>query len=49
MYMGKWVTGVVYLLTCGLLGIGVLYDFWTLNTQIDDINTARAVPGGAAG
>ena len=33
-YIGKWVTGVVYLLTCGLLGFGVLYDFWTLNEQI---------------
>jgi len=34
MYLGKWVTGVIYLLTLGLLGLGVLYDFWTLNTQI---------------
>lgn len=34
MYLGKWVTGVVYLLTLGLFGLGVLYDFWTLNNQI---------------
>lgn len=33
-YIGKWVTGVVYLLTGGLLGLGVLYDFWTLNEQV---------------
>ena len=33
-YMGKWVTGIIYLLTVGLLGIGYLYDFWTLNDQI---------------
>ena len=33
-YMGKWVTGLVYLLSAGLLGFGVLYDFWTLNDQI---------------
>ena len=34
MYMGKWITGIVYLCTAGLLGIGYLYDFWTLNDQI---------------
>jgi hypothetical protein len=26
------------LLTGGLFLIGVLYDFWTLNEQIDDVN-----------
>ena len=30
-YMGKWVTGLLYLVTVGLFGIGYLYDFWTLN------------------
>ncbi len=34
MYMGKWLTGILYLLTLGLFGFGILYDFWTLNTQI---------------
>ena len=34
MYMGKWITGIIYLCTAGLLGIGYLYDFWTLNDQI---------------
>ena len=38
MYMGKWGTGIIYLLTVGLFGIGVLYDFWTLNNQVSDIN-----------
>ena len=38
MYMGKWVTGIIYLLTGGILGFGVLYDFWTLNDQISEIN-----------
>ena len=37
-YMGKWVTGILYLLTAGLLGIGYLYDFWTLNDQITVVN-----------
>lgn len=39
-YMGKWVTGIVYLCTAGLLGIGYLYDFWTLNDQITVVNGA---------
>ena len=34
MYMGKWITGLIYLLTGGLFLVGVLYDFWTLNDQI---------------
>ena len=37
-YMGKWVTGIVYLCTAGLFGIGYLYDFWTLNDQITVVN-----------
>jgi TM2 domain-containing membrane protein YozV len=38
MYLGKWVTGIVWLLTAGLLGLGWLYDYWTLNPQVDEIN-----------
>ncbi|WP_319524091.1 TM2 domain-containing protein [uncultured Desulfosarcina sp.] len=38
MYMGKWLTGIVYLLTGGIFGVGYLYDFWTLNDQITVIN-----------
>lgn len=34
-YMGKWLTGILYLLTAGLFGIGLLYDLWTLNGQLD--------------
>ena len=41
MYLGKWVTGIVWLLTAGLLGLGWLYDYWTLNQQIDEINRRR--------
>ena len=40
-YLGKWGTGILYLLTFGLLGFGVLYDYWTLNQTISDCN-ARA-------
>lgn len=41
MYMGKWITGVIYLLTGGLLFLGVLYDYLTLNEQIDIRNASR--------
>jgi len=41
MYMGKWITGILYLLTGGLLGFGYLYDFWTLNDQITLINRTK--------
>jgi TM2 domain-containing membrane protein YozV len=37
-YLGKWLTGILYLLTGGLLGLGVLYDYWTLNEQISWVN-----------
>ena len=40
-YMGKWATGVLYLLTLGLVGIGVVYDFWTLNDQLSEANAER--------
>ena len=42
MYLGKWLTGILYLLTAGLLGLGYLYDYWTLNGQIDQLNRERA-------
>ena len=29
------------LLTAGLFGLGYLYDYWTLNTQIANLNQAR--------
>jgi len=37
-YYGKPLSGVIWLLTAGLLGIGWLYDFCTLNGQIDERN-----------
>jgi TM2 domain-containing membrane protein YozV len=40
-YLGKWGTGILYLLTGGLLLIGILYDFWTLNNQVSEVNTSR--------
>jgi TM2 domain-containing membrane protein YozV len=37
-YQGKILTGLLYLVTGGLLGIGWLYDLLTLNGQIDELN-----------
>ncbi|QQE88629.1 TM2 domain-containing protein [Azotobacter chroococcum] len=42
MYLGKWLTGLLYLLTGGLFLIGVLYDFWTLNEQVSLRNAQRS-------
>jgi TM2 domain-containing membrane protein YozV len=42
MYMGKWFTGIIYMVTGGVLGLGYLYDFWTLNDQITVINSSNS-------
>ena len=36
--MEKWITGIIYLISGGLFGLGWLYDLWTLNEQVDEIN-----------
>jgi TM2 domain-containing membrane protein YozV len=38
-YMGKYLTGLIYFLTGGLFLVGILYDYWTLNQQIATANT----------
>ncbi len=40
-YLGKWVTGLIWLVTGGLFLLGYLYDYWTLNEQIDESNRAN--------
>jgi len=37
-YQEKWGTGLIYLLTAGLFGVGIIYDFLTFNQQIDYFN-----------
>ena len=37
-YMGKWISGIIWLCTGGLFMLGYLYDYWTLNEQIDELN-----------
>jgi TM2 domain-containing membrane protein YozV len=43
MYMGKWLTGIIYLLTGGLFLIGYVYDYWTLNDQISEVNNILTI------
>jgi TM2 domain-containing membrane protein YozV len=38
-YIGKWFTGIIYLLTGGIFGFGYLYDLWTLNDQVSQANS----------
>ena len=44
-YLGKWLTGIIYLLTGALFLVGYVYDYWTLNDQIDEINAREPEPG----
>jgi len=37
-YQEKWLSGALYLVSGGLFGIGIIYDFWTLNEQISQEN-----------
>lgn len=37
-YLGKWVTGILWLLTVGVFGLGLIYDFCTLNRKISERN-----------
>ena len=38
-YQGKIGTGLLYLFTLGLFGVGVIYDYWTLNDQLSQRNS----------
>lgn len=42
LYMGKWLTAILWFFTGGLFLLGWLYDLWTLNDQVDAVNSARA-------
>lgn len=37
-YQRKWITGLIYLPTVGLFGVGIIYDWCTLNDQIDELH-----------
>ncbi len=42
-YYGKPITGTIWFFTLGLFFIGVLYDFWTLNSQISERNGPQRI------
>jgi TM2 domain-containing membrane protein YozV len=42
-YLGKWPTGLLWFFTGGLFLLGYLYDYWTLNEQIDEANQLRRI------
>ncbi|MEQ9409242.1 MAG: TM2 domain-containing protein [Fuerstiella sp.] len=44
-YLGKWVTGIIWLFTGGLFLLGWLYDLWTLNEQVSDRNQHALADG----
>ena len=41
-YMGKVWTGLLWLLTGGLFLVGYVYDYLTLNEQVDQVNRERS-------
>lgn len=40
LYLGKFPTAILYFFTGGLFGLGILYDYWTLNEQVSEVNGA---------
>lgn len=42
-YLGKWITGLLYLLTLGFFLLGVIYDYWTLNEQVSEANQLKTI------
>ena len=43
-YLGYWRSGLLYLVTGGLLGVGWIYDFVQMNEMVDGAN--RSPPNG---
>ncbi len=37
-YVGKWASGLLYLATGGILGVGVVYDILTFNDVLSEAN-----------
>ncbi len=44
-YLGRRITGVIYLLTWGFFGIGTVIDLLTLERMVDDENRRLLYPG----
>lgn len=41
LYLGNWMSGLLWMFTGGVFGMGWLYDFWTLNEQVREANLRR--------
>ena len=41
-YLGKPLSGLLWMFTLGLGGVGSLYDLFTLGRQVDEANAAQA-------
>jgi predicted transcriptional regulator len=46
-YLGKIPSGILWMCTGGLFGIGTIYDFFTLPRQVREANIRRAIFSGA--
>jgi TM2 domain-containing membrane protein YozV len=44
-YLGRWISGILWLATGGLFTLGLLYDLWKLNEIVSEDN-AKALPLG---
>lgn len=42
-YLGKPLSGILWMFTFGLGGIGSLYDLFTLGSQVDEANAIQAM------
>jgi TM2 domain-containing membrane protein YozV len=40
-YLGKWISGIIWLCTGGLLTIGYLYDFMNMNEIVSEQNLIK--------
>jgi TM2 domain-containing membrane protein YozV len=38
LYLGSWLTGILWMVTGGLCGVGYVYDYLTLNEQVSLAN-----------
>lgn len=41
MYLGKWITGILWFFTAGLFGIGYVWDYLVLNEMVSMANEAE--------
>ena len=45
-YIGKFGSGLIYMFTCGLMGIGLFFDLFTLGEKVDIYNAVHMNRGG---